>query len=453
MNRNIVFIDDEQAMRRSVEQWLSLSDFHVHSYKDGATALRDIDASFDGVVVSDVKMPGLDGMQILEAIVSIDAEIPVILITGHGEVAMAVEAMKKSAHDFLEKPFSPERLLDVVTRAHEHRTLVLENRCLRQKLANMSGLAGVLIGESAAMEGLRREIVDLASTNVNVLLRGETGTGKEVIARALHDFGRRADRPFRAIDCGAIPADLFESELFGHEAGAFTGASGPKTGLLEHANKGTVFLDEITNLPYPMQAKLLRVLQERQITRIGSNALIDVDIRLVSASNEDIAGAIQQDRFRSDLYYRINTIELHIPPLRERGDDVLLLFRHFVQIAERQFKRPAPEPSADDLARLRTHEWPGNVREVKNMAERFTLWRGSHTNRIAELLQGARHSGKETRRSLKEQMNAFEHDVIAASLAKYQGNISLVMQELNLPRRTLNDKMLKHGLAKEKYTR
>jgi two-component system C4-dicarboxylate transport response regulator DctD len=452
MTRNVVLIDDEQVMRRSVEQWLNLSDFCVHSYSDGHTALRDLSVDFDGVVVSDIKMPGISGMEVLEAVIAIDADIPVILITGHGEVAMAVEAMKKSAHDFLEKPFSPERLLEVVTRAHERRSLVLENRHLRNKLADTSGLAKRLIGECTAIEALRNDIIDLASTNVNILLLGETGTGKEVIARALHDFAKRADKPFKAIDCGAIPKDLFESEFFGHEAGAFTGALSRKIGSFEHSKGGTVFLDEITNLPVPMQAKLLRVLQERQITRVGSNTIVDVNFRLVSASNQNIDAEIEADRFRRDLYYRVNTIELHVPPLRERGEDIILLFKHFVQIAEREFERTAPQLSANDLAKLRSHHWPGNVRELKNVAERFTLWRGTGNARIVELVEGTKSFADLAPRSLMDQINAFERDVIASALAKHQGNIADVMEELCLPRRTLNDKMLKHGLSKHKYS-
>ncbi len=452
MTKNVVLIDDEQAMRRSIEQWLDLSDFNVRSFSNGHEALVELSADFDGVIVSDVKMPGISGMEVLDAVINIDTQIPVILITGHGEVAMAVEAMKRSAHDFLEKPFSPERLLEVVSRAHDHRTLVLENRRLRGKLADISGLKKRLIGECKAIETLRNEITDLASTNVNILLQGETGTGKEVIARALHDFGNRTAAPFTAIDCGAIPADLFESEFFGHEAGAFTGAANKKVGFFQHANKGTIFLDEIINLPLPMQAKLLRVLQERQITPVGANKTVDVDVRLVSATNEAIDTAIKEERFRADLYYRVNTIELYVPPLRERGDDVILLFEHFVQIAEREFKRGAPELSADDLARLRSHRWPGNVRELKNIAERFTLWRGTGFARISELVQGAKPRKDRANCSLKDQMNSFERDVIASALAKYEGNISDVMLDLGLPRRTLNDKMVKYGLAKEKYS-
>ncbi len=452
MTKNVVLIDDEQAMRRSIEQWLDLSDFNVRSFSNGHEALEQLSADFDGVIVSDVKMPGISGMEVLDAVINIDTQIPVILITGHGEVAMAVEAMKRSAHDFLEKPFSPERLLEVVSRAHDHRTLVLENRRLRGKLADISGLKKRLIGECKAIETLRNEITDLASTNVNILLQGETGTGKEVIARALHDFGDRTAAPFTAIDCGAIPADLFESEFFGHEAGAFTGAASKKVGFFQHANKGTIFLDELINLPLPMQAKLLRVLQERQITPVGANKTVDVDIRLVSATNEAIDRAIKEERFRADLYYRVNTIELYVPPLREREDDVILLFEHFVQIAEREFKRDAPELSADDLAKLRSHAWPGNVRELKNIAERFTLWRGTGFARISELVQGAKPHINHANCSLKDQMNSFERDVIASALAKYEGNISDVMIDLALPRRTLNDKMVKYGLAKEKYS-
>jgi len=451
MTRTVVLIDDERAMRRSVEQWLGLSDFQVQAYSDGREALADLSEDFAGVVVSDIKMPGIDGMQLLAAVKAIDRDIPVILVTGHGEVALAVEAMKKDAYDFLEKPFSPDRLLEVVSRAQDRRALVLENRTLRRKLAGVSGIAGRLIGQSRAIEDLRTDLLDLASANVNVLLLGETGVGKEVVARLLHEEGNRAAGPFRAVHCGAIPEDLIESEVFGHEAGAFTGALAKKIGAFEYADGGTIFLDEITSMPVSAQVKLLRILEERHVTRLGSNTPLPLDVRLVCAANEDIVEAVAEQRFREDLYYRINTIELHIPPLRERADDIILLFRHFVEIAEREFGRAAPDLTVADMQELKNHAWPGNIRELKNTAERFTLGAGRGQGPLPGLLRREATEAVTAGRSLNGLMNAYERQVIADALAKSEGNIAKVMEELDLPRRTLNDKMAKHGLTSRDY--
>ncbi|MEP0519573.1 MAG: sigma-54 dependent transcriptional regulator [Hyphomicrobiales bacterium] len=451
MTNHVVLIDDEITMRRSLEQWLALSDLKVSAYSNGHDALKLLAPDFAGIVVSDVKMPQIDGMELMEAVHQIDPEIPVILMTGHGQIAMAVEAMKRSAYDFLEKPFSPEQLLDTAKRALEHRNLLLENRALRQRLAEASGLSRRLIGDSPQIKKLRHDIADLASTNVSVLLSGETGSGKEVVARALHDFGDRSGKSFVAINCGAIPEALFESELFGHVAGAFTGAQSAKEGAFEYADGGTLFLDEITSLPQAMQVKLLRVLQERHVIRVGTNKPVPFDVRIISASNENIADAVQADRFRSDLYYRINTIELQAPPLRDRGDDIELLFTHFIKLAEQEFGRVAPELQAADHAALRTHKWPGNVRELKNAAERFTLARQTGRRGSFEIMSGTSTLNNINPTSLTDQMNEFEKNVISQALEKCGGNIADVMTLLNIPRRTLNEKMLRHGLSKDDF--
>lgn len=451
MTNRVVLIDDEATMRRSVEQWLALSDFKVDAFSNGLEAIKSLSPSFNGVVVSDVKMPHIGGLELLEAIHQIDPDIPVVLMTGHGEIAMAVEAMKKSAHDFLEKPFSPEQLLEIIKRAQGHRNLLLENRNLRKRLAEASGIEQYLIGKSPQLEELREEVANLASTNVNVLLLGETGTGKEVVARALHKFGDRKSGPFMAINCGAIPDTLFESELFGHEAGAFTGAQSKKIGAFEYANGGTLFLDEVTSLPQAMQVKLLRVLQDKQITRLGTNTPIAFDVRIVAATNDNIDQAIESGHFRRDLYYRINTIKVRIPPLRERGEDITLLFSHFVGLAEREFDKTAPKLFPQDILSLIGHNWPGNVRELKNVADRFTLSRDRNGANISKALNDKTTKTNSQAASLSEQMNFFERTIIADALSQCSGNISEVMRLLDLPRRTLNEKMLRHGLTKNAY--
>lgn len=451
MTRPIILIDDEKTMLRSLEQWLSLSDFSVTAFSNALDALAGLNSDFAGVIVSDIKMPEMDGLALLSAVKELDADIPVILMTGHGDVPITVDAMKRGAYDFLEKPFSPERLADIATRAFEQRTLLLENRRLKRRLAESSGLSRYLIGESSVMRDLRAELVHLAATDVSVLLQGETGTGKELAARALHDFSHRANCAFQAINCGAIPDELFESEFFGHKAGAFTGADNARTGTFEFAKGGTVFLDEVTSLPLSMQVKLLRVLQERTVQRVGSNELLEINVRVVAAGNEDVSEAVKSGRFRDDLYYRLNTIELHMPPLRVRGEDILLLFKYFITLAEKQFERSAGDLTSGDIVALRTHPWPGNVRELKNIAERFVLLRNHGTNDIERLINTKTHEkdSAHSKQSLAGQMAYFEKSLIEQSLKRHEGNISAVMDELSVPRRTLNDKMSRYNLTRE----
>ena len=449
MSKTVILIEDESDMRRSLEQWLSLSGFSVTGFDHAGPALEQLDSSFPGVVISDVKMSGISGLDVLSTVVGMDDQLPVVLITGHGDVPMAVEAMKMSAYDFLEKPFSPEHLVETVERALEKRRLVLENRKLREQLATASGLSKYMIGESRAMCDLRADLVHLAGADVDVLIVGETGTGKELAARALHDFSARSEQSFHPVNCGAISKDLFESEFFGHAAGAFTGAQGARTGLIEHADKGTLFLDEITSMPPDMQVKLLRAVETGKIQRVGTNRLIDIDVRIVSAANEAIDIAIQEKRFRDDLYYRLGRVELRIPPLRQRREDIPVLFQHFVDLAERQFDRKARPVSKVDVAALHGHDWPGNVRELRNIAERFTLARTDGQADIGRLIDGG-PGLTQPQQTLADQIADFERTIIARALAQHQGEMGAVMQDLGLPRRTLNDKMNRYGLSRPK---
>jgi len=369
----VYLVDDDADLRAATAQWLELAGYQVEVFCDAPSALAKLDPELEGVVVSDIRMPKMDGMEFLARLNRLDPDLPVVLITAHGDVRMAVAAMRQGAYDFLEKPFEPERLLEIIQRASEKRRLVMENRDLRRRLNGSRNIEQRLIGNCPAMRRLHREILDIAATEAPVLIQGETGTGKEVVAHCLHDFGTRHDNRYVAVNCGAIPENMVESELFGHERGAFTGADRRRIGRFEYAQGGTLFLDEIGSMPLPLQVKLLRVLQEREIVRIGSNEPLPIDIRLISASNTDLLAECSAGRFREDLYYRINVVELRVPPLRERGADILLLFDYFVTRAAASYQRPAVSLPPAAANRLMAHNWPGNVRELKNVAERFVL--------------------------------------------------------------------------------
>ena len=448
----IFLIDDEESMRVSVSQWLSLSGYQVESFGDARSALGKITVDFHGVVVSDIRMPGMDGLELLQAVLRQDLEIPVVLFTGHGDIRMAVSAMRSGAYDFIEKPFDPEILLETIRRAGEKRRLIMENRRLKEQLHKRSGIESQLLGNSDAIQVVLREISDLGPTDASVFLVGETGCGKEVVARRLHETSDRRNGPFVAINCGAIPENLFESELFGHEPGAFTGAQGQRIGKFEHAGGGTLFLDEVTAMPINLQVKVLRVLQEREIERLGGNTALPIDIRLISATNSDPRKAISAGLFREDLFYRLNLAEIHIPPLRMRGSDTLLLFEYFTLRAEEKYKREAPPLASEAITTLMAYHWPGNVRELKNTAERYVLSSLSAADRIPYILQ---HSETAIARphdaTLAEQVGLFERCVIERSLLRHKGNILAVMAELDLPRRTLNQKMQSHGLTRKDF--
>jgi two-component system, NtrC family, C4-dicarboxylate transport response regulator DctD len=440
MLNSVIVVDDEASIRSAVEQWLSLSGFSVQLFARGEDCLAQLPRDFPGVVLSDVRMPGLSGMQLLERLRQIDPDLPVILLTGHGDVPMAVEAMRNGAYDFLEKPFTPQHLMGSLGRALEKRQLVLENRRLHEQADLKAQLENSLLGMSQGLQQLRRQVLELASLPINVLIRGETGSGKERVARCLHDFGPRADKPFVALNCAAIPESLFEAELFGHESGAFTGAQGKRIGKLEYANGGTLFLDEIESMPLAQQAKLLRVIQEHKLERLGANQSIEVDLRIIAATKPDLLEEARAGRFREDLAYRLNVAELRLAPLRERREDIPLLFEHFARASAERLGRSAPAVSGAQLAQLLGHDWPGNVRELANAAERHAL--GLDSPNLAAVPEA---------HSLAGQMEAFEAQCLRAALRQHKGEIKAVMETLHLPRRTLNEKMQRHGLVREDF--
>jgi len=347
----VLFVDDDEDVREAAQQTLELADIHVEVFADAASAIDRLKKGWPGVVISDIRMPKMDGLEFLSQVKNIDAEMPIILVTGHGDVATAVQAMHDGAFDFIEKPYAPDMFIDITRRAMNHRKLVLENRTLKIELARHSKNASDFIGRNPAMEKLRTLIGNVAATNAHILINGETGSGKEVIARNLHEMSGRPG-PFVAVNCGGMPEHLIESELFGHEAGAFTGADHKRIGKFEFADKGTLFLDEIESMPLALQIKLLRVLQERSLERLGSNRVHPIDLRVVAATKVDLRAASARGEFREDLYYRLNVVQLHIPPLRDRKDDIALLFEYFTRDAAKRFDRTVAALTAAELARF-----------------------------------------------------------------------------------------------------
>ncbi|SFP69402.1 sigma-54-dependent transcriptional regulator [Pseudomonas borbori] len=434
----VLIVEDDPHVLLGCQQALALEDIDSIGLGSAEEALAQVDADFPGIVVSDIRLPGMDGLRLLNELKRRDPSLPVVLITGHGDIGMAVGAMRDGAYDFIEKPFSPERLVEVVRRALEQRGLAREVSALRRQLAGRQALEQRLIGRSPAMQRLRELIANVADTGANVLIEGETGTGKELVARCLHDFSRRQSKQFVALNCGGLPESLFESEIFGHEAHAFTGAGKRRIGKIEHAHGGSLFLDEIESMPLNLQIKLLRVLQEHSLERLGSNQPIAVDCRVIAATKADLDQLGRAGQFRSDLYYRLNVVSLELPPLRERREDIGLLFEHFLQLAALRFDRPPPALDHPTLAALLAHDWPGNVRELRNVAERFAL--GLPAFKHSGLADGGSGPG------FAEAVEAFERNLLGDALARHAGNLSQAAQALGMAKTTLFDKVKKYGL-------
>ncbi len=441
----VLFVEDDAAVRLGGVQALQLRGIEVQPFERAEQALRQVKLGFPGIVVTDVRLPGMDGLALLERIRAIDSDLPVILVTGHGDVAMAVEAMKLGAYDFIEKPFSSEQLADVAQRALEKRHLTLELDTLRRRLGARDAIEAKILGRSPAIERLRKLIVELADTDTNVLVLGETGTGKEMVARCLHECGRRRKGHFAAINCAGIPEMLFESEVFGHEAGSFTGAVKRRIGKLEYADGGTLFLDEIETMQMSLQAKFLRVLQERSFERVGSNELLPMNCRIVAGTKADLLALAREQRFRDDLYYRLGVVMLEIPPLRERREDIPVLFEHFVLQAAAQHERDVPPPlDAAQMRALMTRDWHGNVRELRNVAERYTLGLLADLSDAAEMTRTAP-------RTLDEQMMHFERHLIEEALRAAGGRAALASERLGVPKKTLYDKMRRLEIASDDF--
>ncbi|MFZ6777305.1 sigma-54-dependent transcriptional regulator [Undibacterium sp. Ji83W] len=437
-----ILIEDEQAVRLATTQTLELGGFEVQACASAELADAYIKDGYAGIIVTDVRLPGKSGLDVLEKVRSIDAELPVIIITGHGDVSMAVEAMRHGAYDFLEKPFAAERLLDACLRAQEKRRLVMENRKLKLSWLNHSATPD-LIGQSPQIEKVRKFIQSIGPTQVDVLINGATGSGKEVVARQLH-LASGCKGEFVAINCGALPESVFESEIFGHEAGAFTSAQKRRIGKLEYAHGGTVFLDEIESMPLNLQIKLLRVLQERTLERLGGNQSIALDCRIIAATKMDLLKLSAQGQFREDLYYRLSVITMHLPRLNERREDIPLLLSYFVQRAALRYQKQVPVLSSSQMQLWMQADWQGNVRELRNFADQLVLGVAEFAERPALDDDQARQAQSTATSSLPEKLDVYEASLIQLALEKNANNVAAAAESLGIPKKTLYDKIKKY---------
>ncbi|THV23753.1 sigma-54-dependent transcriptional regulator [Peteryoungia ipomoeae] len=436
----VLLVDDEEELRHSTQQALELHGLKIRTFASAEEVLSHVGFGFHGVVVSDIRMPGMDGMTLLHRIRELDHEIPAILLTGHGDVQLAVKAMREGAYDFIEKPFSAQALAGVLRHALDRRSLVLENRRLKAVAGKHDDLETRMPGRTAVMVDLRYRMRAIGATDADTLIIGETGVGKEVVARGLHDISARAKGPFIAINCASLPETLIESELFGHEVGAFPGALRTRYGKFEHGRGGTILLDEIGSMPIDLQAKFLRVLQERTITRLGSNESVPLDVRFLATSKVDLADEVAAGRFRADLFYRLNVVTIHVPSLAQRRADIPLLFLHLVREACARYGRDEMEIATDVRSEIGERDWPGNVRELRNAADRLVL--GLDTG-----LKSAASSG-ETSPRLADKVAAYEKRLIANAIAANGGALKPVYEQLGISRKTLYEKMQKYGLEK-----
>ncbi len=368
----LLLVEDKAELRAMLRKALERAGYTVDDAADGSAAVNKIRAKRYLVVLTDLKLPGCSGLDILRESKQADPTIPVILITAFGSVEEAVTAMKEGAFDFIQKPVDLDHLKLLVERAAQQQELLRENLLLREEYAARYGFPRI-VGEHRTMKEISQQVQRVAATDSTVLLLGESGTGKELFARAIHHLSPRRNLPFVALNCAAIPEGLVENELFGHERGAYTGAGARKIGKIELAHRGTIFLDEIGELPSAIQSKLLRVLEERCFDRVGGTQPVEVDVRILAATNKDLRAAVGEKTFREDLYFRVSAVPLTIPPLRERGEDVLLLAEHFLEKYRREFRKPVLEFSEDARMRLTTYPWPGNVRELQNTIERAVI--------------------------------------------------------------------------------
>ncbi len=452
----VLIVDDEPDVVTNWMRVLERDGYACLGATDGERALALLQSERPDVVLTDLQMPRVDGLAVLRRALELDPDAVVVVVTGHGTVQSAVEAMQAGAFDYLLKPLpSNEALRLVVERGLARRRLVQENRRLRESLSPPVAL-DTIVGKSPAMEAVFELVRKAARAEANILIQGESGTGKELIARAIHANSPRADEVFMPVDCAALPENLLESELFGHERGAFTGADRTKPGMFEVADRGTLFLDEVGEMPLALQAKLLRALQEREIRRVGGTKLIPVDVRLVSATNRDLAESVRKREFREDLFYRVNVIAITLPALRERAGDVGLLAYHFLGRYGRNRERPLEGIDAAALQVLEAYTWPGNVRELQNVIERACALADGPTLQVPDLPEHVRGRGRPApaapgrdlplREARDAWLHAFTQEYLTELLRRHGGNISQAAKTAGVDRKTLHRLLTKHGI-------
>ncbi len=434
----VLVVDDEEANRLTLERILVREKMRVIHAPDGRSAIEKLQETGADLILTDLKMPGMDGMSLLRAAKELDGDIEVILMTAYGTVENAVEAMKDGAYDFITKPLRRSDIVRAVHRALEKRALVVENRTLRSQLTQAPGTA--LIGHSAVMQSLMAEARQAADSHATVLITGESGTGKGIIARWMHRHSPRKDNALIGVNCSALPENLIESELFGYEAGAFTDAKGTKAGRFDLANEGTLFLDEITELPVAVQAKLLRVLQDGAYERLGGTQTLHSSARLVAATNRDIETAVHDGTLRQDLYYRLNVIQIRVPPLRDRPEDIPLLTRHFVDLFAGRHERAVSALSDDAVSALQGWTWPGNVRELENTLERAVVLCKTDTIEVDDLpltIARAKRTPDRVQFAVGTPLRTIERRMIEATLKKLGGDRQKTADVLGTTVRTL----------------
>lgn len=459
--KRIMLIDNEEGLCRMMEAVLLDSGYAVKAYTRSFQAVEEFVAGKWDLLVSDIKMPGMDGLEVLQKVKTMDPNIPVIMITAYATVEMSIQALRKGAYDMLTKPFEPEELLYRVKNALQHTQLLEENRELREELVGKFRFDNI-IGSSDALKSVLERVEKIAIRDTSVLITGESGTGKELIAQAIHYNSLRKEKKFIAINCGALPESILESELFGYKKGAFTGAAENRQGLLEAADGGTLFLDEVGNLPMNVQKTLLRFLQEQEFLRIGETTPTRVDVRIISATNSDLKATVKSGTFREDLYYRLNVVNIHLPPLRERPSDIALLAAHFITLQNKKFGTKIKGLRQDAMEAAASYEWPGNIRQLKNVIEAcMAMESGDYVSlpvlaQFIDLHQDSDLPGNvdpdgdegEYARALSR----FEMDYLKGLLRKNRGNIDSAAREAGMNMATIYRKIKKYGIKKEDYS-
>jgi two-component system, NtrC family, nitrogen regulation response regulator NtrX len=454
MNRRVLIVDDEPGIRGALSQLLEFEGYEVRAVPTAADGLKEYERWKPNLVFLDVKMAGIDGIEALKAIRTHDPNAIVVMISGHATIQTAVEATQLGAYDILEKPLDTDRILVTLRNALQHLDLQDENIRLKERIQSRYEI----VGRSYAIRAVIDKIEKVAGTPARVLITGENGTGKELVARAVHSQSTRKEGPFIEVNCAAIPGELIESELFGHMKGSFTGAVADRPGKFEQANGGTLFLDEVGDMSLAAQAKVLRVLQDGVVTRIGGSKPISVDVRVLAATNKGLEAEIAEGRFREDLFYRLNVVPIHVPPLRERREDIPSLVAHFIEVLTKR-EGVAPKAIAPEaVQRLQEMDWPGNVRELRNTIERLLIL--SRANRItgddvAQLVGGARSGGEVGLGSLlecktfEEFKHAAERAFLLGKLREFDWNVSETARGLDMPRSNLYKKIERYGLTRE----